>query len=879
VSRPSTSDPAAAERGLAELARKDPRRAAARARALAAREGDPLARARLLRAEGSALQVLGRHREALRSYDRARALFARHGTRRDLAQVDLGRADGLAQSGRGREALRAAAAARRGFLAGGEPVPAAMADANAGLVAWRLDRPAEARDLYLRARRAFRRAGHRHGVAVCDLNLANALASLDDRRGARVAYAAARSAFLALDMGFFAAQADYNEAWLRATEDRPGEALALLASAEAAFRRLGDERHLALVDLDRGEIHLRCGLLPEAEEALARAAGAFRRLGVPAERARALGLLGGARGLAGNPAGAREPLDAAAAIHRRLGNRGGLALVDLYRAHALRAAGRDPSVPAGRAAAAFRRLGMRTREAAALLVPPGARGARAALARLGRIRAPGLAFAAHRALAADAAARGRRAEAARHFEQALRAAEGLREGLTADEMRLAFLRDREGFFEECARFLLAGGGPRAPLRALAVMERARGRALLDLALLGVSTGGPAEERLRESLRFASNLRAGAGGERLRGAVDEGEVARIEARLDRAVSAGTAAPPDAEDIPDLVPADTAAATFLLEEDEGVALLVRGGEVTLVPGLPGRDWARKLSAALLHEVERAFLGGGFGDRHAERLLEDAGEVIAEARRAFLEPILAVAPERRLVVVPSGPLHGFPFPALAPERVVSVVPSLAFLHGRSPASADAPLLFGIAGSGADRAEEEVRSVAARLPGARVRAGAAATRASFFGEGPGARLLHFATHGVFRADNPMASALRLDDGWLAAHEVLGMRLKARLAVLSACETGRARIAPGEEILGLARGFLGAGVRALVVSLWRVPDAATARMMERLYDGLASGLAVDEALREAQSAARERGDHPASWAAFVPLGPAVRIAPTKEMP
>ena len=207
------------------------------------------------------------------------------------------------------------------------------------------------------------------------------------------------------------------------------------------------------------------------------------------------------------------------------------------------------------------------------------------------------------------------------------------------------------------------------------------------------------------------------------------------------------------------------------------------------------------------------------------------------------------------------------------MSGVPRPAFRAPRPAPAPGTPRLMGLPDGPGGAAGEEVRALAARLRGARVLEGEAATRAAFLDGAPGASLLHLATHGVFRGDNPMASALRLADGWIAAHEVLDLRLRSRLVVLSACESGSALVAPGDEILGLVRGFLGAGARAVVASLWRVPDLATARLMNLLYDGLVAGRPVDEALSGAQARAREAGEHPASFAAFIPLGPAVGLA------
>jgi CHAT domain-containing protein len=91
--------------------------------------------------------------------------------------------------------------------------------------------------------------------------------------------------------------------------------------------------------------------------------------------------------------------------------------------------------------------------------------------------------------------------------------------------------------------------------------------------------------------------------------------------------------------------------------------------------------------------------------------------------------------------------------------------------------------------------------------------------------------------------------NGLLTAEEVLGMDLHStELVVLSACETGMGKVDPGEGVLGLRWAFAVSGARTLVMSLWKVPDLATAVLMDRFYHNLLDqGLARDRSLREAQ--------------------------------
>jgi CHAT domain-containing protein len=132
---------------------------------------------------------------------------------------------------------------------------------------------------------------------------------------------------------------------------------------------------------------------------------------------------------------------------------------------------------------------------------------------------------------------------------------------------------------------------------------------------------------------------------------------------------------------------------------------------------------------------------------------------------------------------------------------------------------------------------------------------------------VVHLACHGQFRPDNPLFSALRLGDGWLTVRETYELDLEGRLVTLSACETGAAEIAPGDELIGLVRGFFSAGAPSLLVSFWTVDDAATARLMSDVYTRLRAGDGPAAALRAAQRRALLEYDHPFFWAPFALFG------------
>ncbi len=172
-----------------------------------------------------------------------------------------------------------------------------------------------------------------------------------------------------------------------------------------------------------------------------------------------------------------------------------------------------------------------------------------------------------------------------------------------------------------------------------------------------------------------------------------------------------------------------------------------------------------------------------------------------------------------------------------------------------------------------------------ARVRVGKEANETAAKRESGGAKMLHFACHGILDNREPLASGLALtasggrtegeggeEDGGLRAYEILEkMHLNADLVVLSACETGLGGETKNEGIVGLTRAFQYAGARSVVVSVWEVADESTARLMVELYRQRRAGKSKDEALRAAQLSLLGSGSgalsHPYYWAGFVLVG------------
>jgi CHAT domain-containing protein len=150
--------------------------------------------------------------------------------------------------------------------------------------------------------------------------------------------------------------------------------------------------------------------------------------------------------------------------------------------------------------------------------------------------------------------------------------------------------------------------------------------------------------------------------------------------------------------------------------------------------------------------------------------------------------------------------------------------------------------------------------------------------------RVLHFATHGTIAGEiegtsepglilTPPKEQTELDDGYLSASEVAALKLDADWVILSACNTAAGGAQGAEALSGLARAFIYAGTRALLVSHWAVSSEATVSLITHAVGAISHDkkLGRAEALRRAMLAMIDKGKpheaHPAYWAPFVVVG------------
>ena len=444
--------------------------------------------------------------------------------------------------------------------------------------------------------------------------------------------------------------------------------------------------------------------------------------------------------------------------------------------------------------------------------------------------------------------------------------------------------------------------------ALEASERSLARSLVDGLAAGgadVHPGG-ADPREREiereidalvSLQTRLSQKETAAPEPLRAI--EADLGRRWEELDRVRAALRAADPRYAALTQPRPWKTADIQRRLLGRDTLLLEYRLGEKRTLLWAVTPDSLETFALPGRAEIERAARAGSWAHRRDE---VGAGLQLAALSRLLLAPVARLLPGKRLLVVGDGILQNLPFaalpepgtpdPLIARHEIVSL-PSASVLGelrretaGRSPAPRSLWVLanpdFGTLFDPLLYSGDEARAILDLVPASeRVEVeGPWATRAAVLGSPlRDFRFLHFATHGLFDAADSGGVRLVLaqvgpqdrpePNGFLYLADIYGLRLRADLVVLSACQSALGKEVPGEGMTGMTRGFFYAGAERVLVSLWNVSDRVSVELMHRFYQGVLKGLSPAAALREAQNEIRlqEGWRSPYYWAGFTLQG------------
>jgi CHAT domain-containing protein/Tfp pilus assembly protein PilF len=467
-----------------------------------------------------------------------------------------------------------------------------------------------------------------------------------------------------------------------------------------------------------------------------------------------------------------------------------------------------------------------------------------------------------------------------------------------------------------ARIRLAGS-QRDAARLFTGIEQARGRSLVELLVSTPIADVKKPPELRAGEREIAALqvklyRAKDRAERQRLldsiAVAEDRLAPISTELFNRTHAKPRRSVSLAELQRALRGDEVVVEFALTEPDSYCVVAARSSAR-VCRLPGRENIRSLVRALSSKLRR-----GQDDRAEATSL---GAMLLNA-------VPEIRTKKRLIVSADAELHQVPFDLLIDSSgsrlieslVVSYVPSasvLTILRSRERSSYPNRLALAISASPVTgspsqsnggpapvgnvsrgvydlegttlaplpSANDEARSVAASLsgPGTEVMIGAMATERELK-QRPLSdfRVIHFAAHGIVSTKYPARSAVVLlpgdgEDGLLQAREILGLRLRADLVTLSACDTGSGDVYGQEGVSSLVRPFLAAGAYTVVANLWTADDTLSLALMREFYRQLGAGVDKGEALRQTKlTMIRKFGPEavPRLWSGVVIYGDSV---------
>jgi len=843
----------------------------------------------------------GKFEDAVAELRGAGKLFAGLGNITDSAETRVAELMALAMLGRYDEAVETGQNALAIFDGENDGLAAGKILMNLSNVVARRDQHAEAERYALAARKRFNMIGERKWQTMAENDLANTYAELNDFDRARQFYALALDGARSEQMQVTEAEIEASLGNLVRLQGNYADALRYLESSRQRYEELGMPHQSAIADLEIADIYAELGLSSEALAIYERVSQTFHRLKMSAEEARSRLNYARAAAAAGQPQPARRELSKAFKLFQIEKNHTGVMSVILSGVRLDLETGDLESALNGLATAASAlRYSQNPRHRVHYALLRGEM-----LKQKGKVRQaekvfgealelarsydhPGAAGRALNSLGELAAARGDKAAAAENFGSAIDIVEEQRSPLDS-EFAMAYFAARLGPFENLTKLFIYENEVE---KAFAVLEAGRSRSLLDsLGQPGRSLSKASKlDQRADELRSELNVlykRLDGSDEveipKLRSTIAETEtrLAAVQLQiksLGQDAAVGKKVPRfSLDELITKLGTTTTLVEFVELEDGFSAFVISGGKIELVRGLGTPAEVRSLLEELQFQFQSMRYGAGFITRFAADLKSKADIVLKRVYDLLLRPLEKKLSGKRLVIVPSGVLYYVPFHALHDgERYVvesfetRYAPSSAIwsaLNKKPKRTVKSSLLVGYADERIPLVENEIRQIARVVPGPKLLTGANARFSSFISEVAQYDLVHMACHGQFRSENPMFSSLHLADGWVTVRDIVSQRLRARLVTLSACETGLNELFAGDEILGLARGFLAAGAENLIVSLWTVNDEATGRLMHDLYLILQRSSSLAASLREVQLGFIKRGEHPYLWSPFILMG------------
>jgi CHAT domain-containing protein/Tfp pilus assembly protein PilF len=868
------------------------------------------------RAKANALYACGDNRAAVEHHEQAIEMYESLGNLKETARTLSSSIQPLILLGEYDRAFKSSEKAREIFIRIGETRRIANLDNNVGNIFHRQDRFEEAMLHYESAYKTLSQYEDWERAAVTLHNMAMCLISLNDFAKSLDCYQKSRELCIRYDMPLLRDQADYNIAYLYYFRGEYSRAIEMLFATRRACEITGDAYHLALCHLDLSEIYLELNLSEEAREMAHEGFLRFEKLGMGYEAAKTLANEAIAYGQQGKTVHALERFTKARAMFATEKNLVWPWLLDLYQGLLLFHEGRyfearrlctgaaaffDSSALPGKAALAhllLARIALQMGE-----FPSAQAETDAAIAKISGLQAPVLAYQTHFLRGQLAQTRGDRHNAFAAYQDARKSLEALRSRLHAEELKISFVKNRLQVYEALVDLHLSGdGGGSSAAEAFACIEAAKSRSMTEMIFQSGQSLPLGDTGQSELVRRIRDLREELNWyyhrielEQLR--PEDTSAKRLQQLQEKALSheneflrtlrelpaherenATLEAPADfsLEKLQAAIPADAALIEYYSTGDRLVAAVVTRNSIDITP-ITVFSRVLHFLHLLRFQLSKFRMGATYTQRFEQPLLQATQSHLEALYAELIAPLRQHLQAKHLIFVPHGPLHFLPFHALkngdtylCDTHTISYAPSatvFALCQEKPPCEMTTSLVMGIPDERAPQILDEVQSVAAILPNSDLRLGGQATTEVLKTRGSQSALLHIATHGTYRQDNPMFSGIRLGDGYLNLYDLYQMRLSARHVTLSGCATGMNFVAAGDELLGLQRGLFCAGASSLLLSLWDVHDRSTAELMQSFYKGYMETGNMALSLQSAMKQLRQKNPHPYFWAPFVLVG------------
>jgi CHAT domain-containing protein len=876
-----------------------------------------------LRAKGNALFACDDNLGAVEHHDQSFQIYESLKIWKEAGRTLSNSIQPLILLGEYDRAFAASERAREIFTQLGEERRLASLDNNVGNIFHRQDRFEEALTHYESACKALTIFEDWEHVAVTLHNMAMCLINLDDFPRSLECYQKARDLCGQHNLPRLRDQADYNIAYLYYFRGEYSQAIDMLLATRRACENSGDLYRFALCHLDLSDIYLELNLSEEAREMAHEGFVRFEKLGMGYEAAKTLANEATAYGQQGKTVQALERFAKAREMFAREKNLVWPWLLDLYQGLLLFHEGRyfearrlctaaaqffDGLPLAGKALLArllLARIALQVGD-----LPAAEAETNAAVAKLSNLQSPVLVYQTYLLTGQIAGNRGDRTAAYTAYVQARKALEALRTHLQSEELKIAFVKNRMQVYEAIVELYLDPANQEISAdEAFSCIEAAKSRSMTEMIFqsgqsLPMGEAGQSEfvrkiRDLREELNWyyhrieleqlrpeemsrerLENLQRAAQSqenELLRALRElpahERENATLEAPADFSVAKLQAS----------LPAGATLVEYYSAGDRLLAAVIDNSGIEIVP-VSVVSRVTNMLHLLRFQFAKFRMGAAYTEKFAQPLLRATLGHLQSLYKELIEPIRARLSARHLVIIPHGPLHFLPFQALRTNDeyltdayTISYAPSatvFALCQQKTSTNSHKSLVLGIPDERAPLILSEVQSIAALLPESELLVGAAATAKILRERGPDISLLHIATHGIYRQDNPMFSGIKMGDAYLNLYDLYQMRIGAKLVALSGCATGMNHVSDGDELLGLQRGLFCAGASSLLVSLWDVHDQSTAELMQEFYRGYIASGNMAGALQCAMRKLRDQNPHPYFWAPFVLSGKVTETKP-----